>query len=432
MSAFITRVEDGAASFQPRPGDDIETLIDGTANVVLRTGPAYVSGNEPMFWSRRPVLPGRLDPRSRVRLVLTQPPIRWSVENVSFAYLATAFVLGREATTELPLEWVFGAPPSNDRGREATALRRSLLAVRPVLARDAKAVVMLDRGGASGLVAGVLGGVGAGMRLTNAVLAESGNQIGGVLEFNVGPADEDTGQHSELADLNAADPTQPFALEDVEKAVTQVAVSVLQARGEPASGERLLGEVLVGLDRLGHLRHLVATQTFGESEAANAFATAQASDEEDGSNSADDRTAEGDDETSDSEPDVDAPGEPSDVPEWALGSASATDHVRLLMEIVMGELRRPDHPRLIEIEPRPLVAAQRQGPRPGPAAAVRPARVGRVWAAFDKPGHRRGNVLSARRGHVPWPRHARRGARPCGARLVPRSRLERDPAAPAG
>ena len=276
VRAFITRVEAGTAGFQPRPGDDIETLIDGTANVVLRTGPAYVSGNEPMFWSRRPVLPGRLDPRSRVRLVLTQPPVRWTVENVSFAYLATSLLLGREAASELPLEWVFGAPPANDRGREATALRKSLLAVRPVLARDAKAVILLDRGGASGLVAGVLGGVGAGLRLTSALLAESGNQIGGVLEFNVGPADDDAEIHAELADLPLADADAPFALEDVEKAVTQVAVSVLQARGEPASGERLLGEVLVGLDRLGHLRHLVATQTFGETEAASDSATRRA------------------------------------------------------------------------------------------------------------------------------------------------------------
>ena len=39
------------------------------------------------------------------------------------------------------------------------------------------------------------------------------------------------------------------------------------------------------------------------------------------------------------------------MPDWALGSTSATDHVRLLMEIVMGELRRPDHPRLVEVEP---------------------------------------------------------------------------------
>jgi hypothetical protein len=347
VRGFITRVEAGAASFQPRPGDDIETLIDGTANVVLRTGPAYVSGNEPMFWSRRPVLPGRLDPRSRVRLVLTQPPVRWSVENVSFAYLATALTLGRDAAAELPLEWVFGAPPANDRGREATALRRSLLAVRPVLARDAKAVVLLDRGGASGLVAGVLGGVGAGMRLNSAVLAESGNQIGGLLEFNVGPADDDADAHAELVDLPRADPSAPFALGDVENAVTQVAVSVLQARGEPASGERLLGEVLVGLDRLGHLRHLVATQTFGESEAASALAEgvtdAELADEQQ------ERTESAGQSEPDEEDSADAP-DATDVPDWALSSASATDHVRLLMEIVMGELRRTDHPRLIEID----------------------------------------------------------------------------------
>lgn len=349
VRVFISRVEAGAAAFQPRPGDDIEALIDGTANVVLRTGPAYVSGNEPMFWSRRPVLPGRLDPRSRVRLVLTQPPVRWSVENVSFAYLATALVLGKTAAAELPLEWVFGAPPSHERGREATALRRSLLAVRPVLARDATAVVLLDRGGASGLVAGVLGGVGAGFRLTSAVLAESGNQIGGLLEFNVGPADEDADVHAELASLPHADPDAPFALADVEQAVTQVAVSVLQARGEPASGERLLGEVLVGLDRLGHLRHLVATETFGETEAAAAHAT------EDGP--PDDETPDAVSETADDAADDDAADDPDaapedmgDVPDWALGNASATDHVRLLMEIVMGELRRTDHARLIEMD----------------------------------------------------------------------------------
>ena len=38
------------------------------------------------------------------------------------------------------------------------------------------------------------------------------------------------------------------------------------------------------------------------------------------------------------------------VPEWALGPRSPHDHVRLLMEIVMGELRRPDHPRLVELD----------------------------------------------------------------------------------
>ena len=352
VRGFITRLEAGAASFQPRPGDDIETLIDGTANVVLRSGPAWLPGNEPMFWSRRPVLPGRLDPRSRVRLVLTQPPIRWSVENVSFAYFATSLVLGREAAEQLPLEWVFGAPPANDRGREASALRRSFLAVRPVLARDAKAVVLLDRGGPAGLVAGVLGGVGAGFRLSAALLAESGNRIGGLLEFNVGPPDEhETEEHTELADLPHADLDQPFALADVEAAVTSVAVSVLQARGEPATGERLLGEVLVGLDRLGHLRHLVATQTFEETALASEEQPEGEVDAQQSSAPNAEASHEASDGEPEAEPDVEPDAEPeNETPEWALGSASATDHVRLLMEIVMGELRRPDHPRLVEVE----------------------------------------------------------------------------------
>jgi hypothetical protein len=374
VRTFIARVEHGAGTFQPRPGEDMETLIEGTANVVLRTGPAWNPGNEPRFSSKRAILPGRLDPRSRVRLVLTQPPIRWSTENVSFAYLATSIVLGKDAAVSLPTEWITGAPPRNDRGREATALRRSLLAVRPVLARDAAAVVVLDRGGASGLVAGVLGGVGAGFRLNSALLAESGNQLTGMLEFNLGPASTDaeaaaSNGHANLDALRPADPDKAFALADVEEAVTSVAVSVLQARGEPASAERLLGEVLIGLDRLGHLRRLVATQTFSESEAAAANDA-----EEQPESQAADATEEPDSEQQ-PEPDTEADDE---TPDWALGSSSATDHVRLLMEIVMGELRRPDHKRLAEVDPgRWWLRAEKD------LASARPPLSDRLeWAAY--------------------------------------------------
>lgn len=348
---FINQLESGAGSFQPRPGEDLEALSDGTANVVLRTGSAATPGNEPIFSSRRPVLPGRLDPRSRVRLVLTSPPARWSIENASLAYLATSLVVGRQAAADLPLEWIFGPPPRNDRGREATALRHSLLAVRPVLARDAKAVIVLDRGGASGLVAGVLGGIGAGFRLSSALLSESNNQVTGVLEFDIaGPVDEPQ-DHPELAGLPHADPDGPFALADVETAVTSLAVTVLQARGEPASAERLLGEVLIGLDRLGHLRRLVGTQTFAETEEATEPAPAMA-DVDPVVGSGNDSQVEAVDESSpkadDSLQDV---GPDQKVPEWVVGAGSATDHVRLLMEIVLGELRRPDNPRLAEVEP---------------------------------------------------------------------------------
>jgi len=342
---FIVRLQSSTGSFQPRPGDDLEALVDGTANVVLRTGSPAVAGTEPHFSPHRPILPGRLDPRSRVRLVLSQLPVQWSVENVSFAYLATALVLGRGAAAELPLEWVFGPPPRNDRGREATALRHALLAVRPVLARDARIVLLLDRGGASSLVAGVLGGIGAGFRLASAVLTESGNQIAGVLEFDLHRDPLAAG-----ADLDEAG-EPPFALAEVEQAVSDVAVSVLQERGEPATAERLLGEVLIGLDRLGHLRRLVATQTFAETEAATETrpATTEAATEEAPDEQSDEESGQAAEQAPD-EGSVKLAEDVEPVPEWALGSASATDHVRLLMELVMGELRRPDNPRLVEIE----------------------------------------------------------------------------------
>jgi hypothetical protein len=351
VRTFIQRIEATTGSFHPRPGEDIGALIDGTANVVLRTGSAAQRGNAPQLAVRAAPIPAAHDGRSRVRLVLTQPPIRWSVENLSFAYLATALALGPEQAASLPLEGVFGPPPRNDRGREATALRRSLIAVRPVLAADANVVIILDRGGAAGLVAGVLGGVGAGFRLASALLAESGNQLGGVLEFNLGQPTDTADDHPELAGLPRATSTQPFALADVERAVSQVAEAVLRARGEPAGAERLLGEVLIGLDRLGHLRRLVGTRTFAETEAAveaDVLATEHPAGATEHPPDAAGQPAAGDP-PAEKQPPAQPPGI-EEPPPWALGSGSATDHVRLFMEIVMGELRRPDHPRLVEIE----------------------------------------------------------------------------------
>jgi hypothetical protein len=117
--------------------------------------------------------------------------------------------------------------------------------------------------------------------------------------------------------------------------------------------------VLIGLDHLGHLRRLVATQTFSETEAA----AAAPDDEDDEKADEDDEKADEDDGTDPAAEDSQATEAPStdetnereaaaghQAPDWALGSSSATDHVRLLMEIVMGELRRPDNERLIEVD----------------------------------------------------------------------------------
>jgi hypothetical protein len=350
VRTFIQRVEVTTGTFQPRPGDDLGALIDGAANVVLRTGSPAEPGNEPSLAIPRTSLPGRLDPRSRVRLVLTQLPVHWGADNLSFAYLAASVALGRHAAAGLPLDGLFGTAPRNEWARVATSLRRSLIAVRPVLAPDASAVVVLDRGGPEGMVAGVLGGVGAGYRLNAALLSETGSGMSGVLEFGVADVEAASDDHADLATLPPADERGPFQLSAVEQAVSGVAVAALQSRGEPAGFERLLGEVLIGLDRLGHLRRLVGTRTFSETEAQVEAGIAVAPTT--GGGAMDDLSA--------------VPDEPDDVPvdvangeddstesapTWEVGGDSSADHVRLFMEIVMAELRRPDHNRLVELDP---------------------------------------------------------------------------------
>jgi hypothetical protein len=314
VRAFIGRLEAGPAAFQPRPGDDLGALLEGTANVVLRDGPAWLAANAPVLpagAARR----GRLAPRARVRLVLTSPPIQWTTESLSWAYLTSAIVLGHEAAAAIALDGLFGEPPRADHGRVATDLRRALSAIKPVLADDARIVVVLDRGGPANLAAGVLGGIGAGFRLSATLLAESGRQIGGLLEFSTREASESV--------------PAPFDLDEISAAISDVAASVLQARGEPATAERLLGEVLIGLDRLGHLDRLAATQTFSES---------------------------------------------ADAAE----SGGRDDHVDLLIDLLMSELRRPDHPRLVELEPGSWWLRQ-----PADIAQARPPLADRLeWAVF--------------------------------------------------
>jgi hypothetical protein len=120
--------------------------------------------------------------------------------------------------------------------------------------------------------------------------------------------------------------------------VTETAVETLRARGEPARTERLFGEILVGLDRSGHLRRLSA-----------------------GARSSDARPNGGD-----HEPPAAPSGAPPQPPgELAAGEGGppvatrratavadpSPDPVERLLSLIRDELARPGHPRLAEIEP---------------------------------------------------------------------------------
>ena len=81
-------------------------------------------------------------------------------------------------------------------------------------------------------MAGALGGVEAGYRLTSAMLAEAGDAIGGTLEF-VPPSGATPGRPRTRGNV-PLDPLPPepdaagFRRADVERAVTEIAVEVLR------------------------------------------------------------------------------------------------------------------------------------------------------------------------------------------------------------
>ncbi len=342
VRAFVQTLDAGQRT-PARVGPDLRSLVDGSANVALRFGMPV--GRETFGAPPRPG--GQPGARPRVspaiRLVLSQPPIHWSAENLAFAYLATSLAIGPEAAATLPLSGIFGAAPRSDWGRDAMTLQRALGAVQGVLLPDAQVVLLLGAAEPESLVATVIGAIGAGLRFDDAVLSSSESGIGGAVVFaqpQSGPAVE-----RDVAIQPASDATGPFQISAVELAISDIAVAVLQLRGEPARFDRILGEVLLGLDHLGHLRRLVGTRSHEADDeeapperAAGLFGVVS---DVPGATEA----------PAGASPPDPAPAGPSAAGAAGQGEgAPLSDPVRLTLELIRREMRRPDHPRLAELD----------------------------------------------------------------------------------
>ncbi|MBF8290444.1 MAG: hypothetical protein HW391_1412 [Chloroflexi bacterium] len=262
---------------------------------------------------------------------------------------------------------------------QAATLRRSLTSIAPLMARDGRAVLLLEGGGPEALVAAALGGVGAGYRLVEARLAEADEELGGIVELvppgavlPPGPRDR---ANRPLAPTpgGSGDPefvpgpglfapperpdARPFSHGEAARSIADTAVEVLRERGEPARYERLLGEILVGLDRAGHLRRLVALTealpppgdgtpgdgTRESSPAADHSAgEAPRSDGQDAAN----RSAAGRSAAASDSGDASVGARVRTRPE-----ADERDPVERVLALIHGELNRPSQNRLTEIEP---------------------------------------------------------------------------------
>ena len=278
VRGFVQALDNGPlAAVQARLVDRLDGLVEGAPMISLRVA-------APQALERLAAEGAALQPpeRARVRLVVGQSPVEWTPPRLSEAYALTGWCLGSEAARLLPLDPLFDAdarPPAR-----VALLRAGLEAVAPALAGDGRAVILLEPDGPSGLAGAALAAASAGWRVVDARLAEPGARTGGSIELIAPSGRLGTGPRTRAnralatARGGAGDPASipgrgvfgaPEAIDgrfspaEAARAVTEAAVTVLQARGEPAERDRLLGPVIVALDRSGQLRRFATASDTG-------------------------------------------------------------------------------------------------------------------------------------------------------------------------
>jgi hypothetical protein len=360
VRGFVQHLEGGALGpLQARLGEDLQALAEGSATAVLAVASpsavrALSDGDGTDF--------GRASgPTPKVRLVLGQPPMRPSLDRLAVAYHGTAWALGREAASLLPIDALADQSLRAPWSWQAVTVGRALAAVEPSMARDGRVVQLVD-GGAEALAAVAIGAASAGYRVVVARQSDPDDASAGVIEMlppgapipasprtraNValpysqgGYGDPDLVPGKGLFAPPERFDQRPFSASDAAKVVSEAAIETLRARGEPARMERLLGEILVGLDRSGHLRRLSTGAPPSESASSDAPPPSIAPPSPTGpALRPAAELAEGDS------------GPPVATRRVTTVAEASPDPVERLLALIREELNRPDQRRLTEIEP---------------------------------------------------------------------------------
>ncbi|HYM51999.1 MAG TPA: hypothetical protein VEW45_00775 [Candidatus Dormibacteraeota bacterium] len=226
-----------------------------------------------VLWIRcRPAVVGQYLPADGVDLVLGSVTDAATVDELSFEYLATAWMIGREAAETLRLEPLFGSGPARNDGTEATALRHAVASAAGALKPDGWFSILLDGDDPDRLLAVALAGAAAGLDLVDVIHRESRRSgDGAMLHFRKASAEDrlrDAVQPRPLR-LGAADGHLTYP--ELAQAIETAALALLRQRGEPAGMSRIAAAVLLELQRVGLLRRLAhgrSSEGDSESEAA--------------------------------------------------------------------------------------------------------------------------------------------------------------------
>jgi SAM-dependent methyltransferase len=213
-----------------------------------------------VFWVRsRPAVVGQYLRAESVDLVLAASGPPAGPDELSFEYLATGWLMGREAAETLRLEPLFGAATGGDGGASGTALRHAVASASRALKPGGWFSVLIDGDETDRMLTVALAAAAAGLELVDVVVRESRSSGDGITLHCRKPAAEDRLREAiQPRPLRLGADGERLTYPELAEAIERAAVGLLRDRGEPAGLTRLAAASLVELQRTGLLRRLAA------------------------------------------------------------------------------------------------------------------------------------------------------------------------------
>jgi hypothetical protein len=226
-----------------------------------------------VLWLRcRPAVVGQYLPGEAIDLVVGAPPRGANIDELSFEYLATSWILGREAAETLRLEPIFGAG-AHPEGAEATALRHGLASAVGALKPGGWCNLLLDDGNVDRLLTVAMAAAAADLELIDVIHRESARSGDGIVLHLRKPSGEDRlRQAVRPGPLRLGAEAGHLTYPELAEAIDRAVGSLLRDRGEPAGLTRVAAAIVAELGRSGLLRRLAAPRS-GEGERDAGHAT---------------------------------------------------------------------------------------------------------------------------------------------------------------
>lgn len=215
-----------------------------------------------VLWIRcRPAVVGQYLPPDGVDLVLGSPAPPPSVDEMSFEYLATAWLMGREAAETLRLEPLFGTAQGRGEPAEGTAMRHAMASAAGALKPGGWCNILIEGGDLDRMLAVAVAGAAAELELVDVVHRESMRSGDGVaLHFHKASAEDRLRSAMQPSPLQLGAEDGHLTYPELAAAIDRAATTLLKRRGEPVGLVRIGAAVLVELQRAGLLPRVSAAR----------------------------------------------------------------------------------------------------------------------------------------------------------------------------